>query len=126
MNNYGLDLSTATPQQVFDHVVGHLRQQGVKCETLTLVGKTGCSYRNTQGLACAAGSLIFDDDYVAAMEGTGWEDATSYLPSAYCHHVELVEALQDAHDLFALGDWEDKFRLIAISHSILYTEQVPQ
>lgn len=101
-------LPQATAQQVFNQVARHLLTQGKPA--LNELGK--CSYRTTDGLSCAAGCLISDDEYAemstkkavtsATRSGRGIEDATwhalsgaGYVP---VEHEGLIDALQSAHD----------------------------
>ena len=60
-------LGKATAQEVFDQVATHLLTQNER----SLDGAS-CSYRNCDGLKCAAGCLISDDEYDNQMEGIDW------------------------------------------------------
>lgn len=92
MSQYGLKLSTATAQEVFDHVVNHLRAQGRPC-----LNGSECLYRNEEGEACAAGCLIDDNDYTSDMEQTAWEDVSHEYDFPRVH-TSLISDLQRAHD----------------------------
>lgn len=137
MNNYGLNLSTATEQEVFDHVVGHLRQQGKQCK-LGPVSES-CAYRNAAGEACAAGCLIFDKDYEAAIEAgkkleqEPWSWIHDKLGLTYGAHIELVSRLQTIHDALEYDSnsdyknqsldewWEWSFEQLANNKGLSYT-----
>lgn len=86
-------LADHTAQEVFDYVVRHLHGQKVPSKD------TGghCKYRGPEGLMCAAGCLIADEEYTPSMEGNSWRDLVEEcaLPQA---HTELIEDLQRAHD----------------------------
>ena len=81
-----------TAQEVFDTVVNHFKTQKVPAVT----GRR-CLYRTPDGLKCAAGILIKDEDYSPDMEGTDFSGIASDLPYLY-DHVDLIQRLQDVHD----------------------------
>ena len=100
-------LHEATEQEVFDQVARHLLTQNKA--SLDMLGNS-CQYRGIDGLKCAAGCLISDDEYQPDMERTYWgELVNSNL--APKEHEEIIAMLQDIHDdwppsrwLFALKD----------------------
>lgn len=120
------NLHEATAQQVFDQVVTHLRTQKVQC-----AGADGsCLYRH-DGLKCAAGALIADDEYVPEMDkegggyGSSWPSlvARQVVPST--GHTELIRDLQRVHDNYEGPKfWEEKLFSVARQYSLTYT--VPQ
>jgi len=87
-------------QEVFDHVIKHLVQQGQRCYHLNHNHHDICLYRSPEGLSCAVGCLMSDEEYHPDMEGADvrnlirrfdqikWMD--DYLP--------LLGDLQDLHD----------------------------
>ena len=62
-----------TPQEVFDTVVAALVKQGRKslAENGDPSISKDCRYRGDDGLKCAIGHLIPDDEYAEWMEGMG-------------------------------------------------------
>lgn len=86
---------TITAQEVFDHVLEHLREQkGVPC---TLLG--ACRYRNGRpGEACAAGCLLTDEEASAIVEGCPWNAQFRDAPARLRPHAELIFYLQRLHD----------------------------
>ena len=117
-------LKDATEQGVFDQVVNHLRKQGVQSRN-----HLGCAYRGGNGLMCAAGCLIADDEYTDRMDSsqldTGWQVLVNedVVPS---HHVELIEDLQDVHDFNTAHNfetWEEGFMYVANKYSLEYKQQ---
>ncbi|WKV20533.1 hypothetical protein 16Q_140 [Pseudomonas phage 16Q] len=96
-------LSQATEQEVFDQVVSHMLTQGERSE-----GDDGCVYRGPNGLKCAAGCLISDEEYNSDMdnnpEGTSWQDlaARDEVPSK---HLALISRLQGIHDGIGTQYW---------------------
>lgn len=59
-------------QQIFDHVVDHLRKQ--KIRSVSADGTyASCAYRGVDNTKCAIGCLIEDDEYHPSFEGIGVE-----------------------------------------------------
>lgn len=60
-------------QEVFNRVVKHLRQQGMRSMRIrdARPGAAGCAYRGDNGTMCAVGCLIADEHYNEWFEGTG-------------------------------------------------------
>jgi hypothetical protein len=93
----------STAQQVFDRSYLFLVAQGKPSKDP--VAKGGCRYRGPDGLACAAGALITDQEYVAfgivGHEGDEWIGLS--VRARLRAHQELIAALQNAHDLPTFG-----------------------
>ena len=101
-------LETATAEEVFTQVRDHLLKQGEKS-----YGSGGCLYRSN-GLRCAAGCLIADDEYQPKeMEGEDWEGLVvkGLAPMAHC---ELISRLQWIHDNYAPHRWERLLREVEL------------
>ena len=116
------NLKEATPQQVFDHVVNHLRAQKFRS-----IGADGtCFYRGEDGLKCAAGALIADTEYHPEMDmpedgyGTSWVNlvARGLVPDA---HQKLIRELQLIHDS-QNGQWDTAFQQTAQKFQLIYTQ----
>ena len=90
-------LPQATEQEVFDQVATHLlRQRKVSRNPETQM----CAYRGADGLKCAAGCLIGDDEYSSAMENLEWDQLEMQkqrftVPE---EHIGLITDLQQVHD----------------------------
>jgi hypothetical protein len=112
------NLEEATAQEVFDHVVNHLRKQGQR--SLDRHGHWQCAYRGDNGLKCAAGCLIADDEYDASFEGNGWRGLflEKLVPEA---HIALIAQLQYVHDSGVVAEWEDEFWICAKKFNLEYT-----
>lgn len=124
-------MSDITAQEIFDKVVTHLRTQGEQASILKSDGGYSCRYRTEDGLKCAVGCLIPDDDYSPSMEGTYASsvisrnrDKLSYLSP----HLALLDDLQAVHD--DRSHWsvqgfsssgEGALASIALSFSLTYT-----
>jgi hypothetical protein len=65
-------LKNSTDQEVFDQVANHLLTQNKRSVSAT--DNTLCVYRSPDGLKCAAGCLIADDEYDPRMEGSNWKE----------------------------------------------------
>jgi hypothetical protein len=91
------NLHEATAQEVFDQVKNHLITQGE--QSLNSGGL--CLYRNANGLSCAAGCLISEEEYSPNFETNLWGDLIKkdLVPSA---HSDLIGELQQIHD-----QWEE-------------------
>lgn len=118
-------LSTATAQEVYDQVVAHLRKQGKKSyiDPALVNGdvQAGCLYRGPDGLQCAAGCLISDEEYKSEMEGKPWSDVVHH-GLAPINHEELIDNLQRIHDSEVIECWEGEFAALARSRGLVYKE----
>jgi hypothetical protein len=102
-------------QEIFDTVVTHLRKQG--CCAESAVGH--CMYRAPNGLKCAAGCLITDNEYSLAMEGKPF---FKIAPPRLKEHTNLICDLQSVHDSIEIQNWENRFAYIAANHYLKYTK----
>jgi hypothetical protein len=115
-------LKDATEQQVFDQVVRHMIKQGQR--SVAGPGVSMCLYRGPEGLMCAAGCLIADDEYQPFFDnGSGggggpWVSLVT-LGQVPSHHEKLIGELQRAHD--QAGRIEtvlEKMRTIGVSYNL--------
>jgi hypothetical protein len=99
-------LAEATPQEVFDQVAKHLLEQGKKSFKLDEDGDEFCLYRGPEGLKCAAGCLIADNEYKDDMEGGSWSYLVrrGYAPET---HKILIAKLQAIHDEKEPSTWRE-------------------
>lgn len=117
-------LPQATEQEVFDQVATHLLKQG-KCSKKRIGNYTipSCSYRGDNGLKCAAGILIADEEYTLNMDdheqGTAWSDLV-YRKQAPPEHKQLIEELQDIHDTIEPENWERFLMNLANDYGLQY------
>jgi hypothetical protein len=126
-----------TPQQVFDTVVNHLRQQGGRSLLTDKQCKelhefiTVCAYRGKNGFKCSAGALIYDEEYLPEMEGKNFAAvlnnyfgsfvAATSLKERLLPHIELIIYLQQLHDNVAVEEWEVALQRAAEQFSLIYT-----
>lgn len=94
-------LADASAQDVFNQVAFHLLSQGERAVE-EVCG--ACVYLAPDGLRCAAGCLISDEEYDEAMEWNSWIDLvdTELVPN---EHADLIIELQNLHDLENPDDW---------------------
>lgn len=112
-----MGLIMATKQETFDTVVAHLRSQGAKSASED--GRS-CLYRGPNGLKCAVGALISDDDYSADMESwpANWSNVADVIRDT--HDIGLCCDLQTVHDDIAVSEWESALRECASTHELVY------
>ena len=105
-------LAQASEQEVFDQVATYLLKQGMRSSD-----KSGnCKYRH-EGLRCAAGCLIGDDEYDPSMEVNSWDrlTATSKAPK---DHADLIVSLQAIHDDCNPLDWKGHLKVLAVNSNL--------
>jgi hypothetical protein len=87
-------LETFNAQEVFDFVATHLLKQNKKAESQQYINS--CLYRTQDGLKCAVGCIIADDEYFYEMEG---KSVRTVLPNSTENiHFTLLLELQKIHD----------------------------
>lgn len=99
-------------QEIFDKVVIHLDTQGRRASD---PGIAGCFYRTPDGLSCAVGCLIPDNEYKPEMEcGSVYALVRSFprVPSiaAVAPNVDLLYSLQIVHD--SSYNWENRLTMV--------------
>lgn len=106
-----LDKSTA--QEVFDWVAFNLLRQNARSKS----SHGPCAYRGLNGLKCAAGWLIADDEYDPKFETTTWHGVTDILRTHFVHD-KLIFDLQQLHDGYSADEWTKQFRSVAYIHGL--------
>lgn len=132
-----------TPQEVFDTVAAHLRQQHAKseispqqAEELNIdrelySGKIACAYRGAEGKKCAAGILIQDFEYSPQMEGKNFRAVLldSACPPSLHQRLSgnglLISRLQTIHDVYPVSEWEQQLKWMAENYRLVYTPLTP-
>lgn len=114
-------LPQASAQEVFDQVAKHLLTQMKKSEDDI---RGVCQYRNKNGLKCAAGCLIGDDEYDPQFDeigneliDTAWSSLieAGLVPS---DHSELIADLQQVHDVEPPSIWHSQLNLLSRKHNL--------
>lgn len=111
-----------TAQEIFDTVAKHLLTQNQKC-----VKDMVCQYRHN-GLKCAVGCLISDEDYRPEIEGFNietilqLEDKESNAYQILCKigliHTNLLKSLQFIHDYMEVKSWKSELSKLASKLSL--------
>ncbi len=105
-------LPYVTGQEVFDQVANHLLTQKTR-SIIATKGGYECVYRTTEGLKCAAGCLIGDDEYKPEMEKQRWKKLVEDKLVPDFHRVLILE-LQLIHDNIHPNKWYEKLEIFAI------------
>lgn len=126
-------------QEIFDTVVAHLRKQGKKAMRFyEQTSREACAYRSPEGLSCAFGCLMTDEEYKPSFEGLSVMGVLNKpecpqslkdrlgiteedLKTHYSGKIYLLQALQNIHDTMEVSEWEDKLKLIAEENGLKYT-----
>lgn len=113
-------LPQATEQEVFDQVAKHLLTQGVTSRKRVVNSEGGtsmpCQYRGDNGLQCAAGCLISDEEYEdlpLIAEGKTWRGLRD-LALVPLEHFVLVGELQAIHDQYSPSNWKHQLDKLAV------------
>jgi hypothetical protein len=99
MNITTKNLHEYTEQQIFDYVVDKLFTQN----RASINEDDHCQYRGENGIKCAAGHLIADEDYDRSFEGAIWSELVDNgdVPK---EHFNLIGKLQQMHDSVAFNN----------------------
>ena len=114
-------LPMATQQEVFDQVSSHLLAQGKRCVAVDQQALiTDCRYHGPDGLKCAAGCLIGEDEYDPTMERLGWGSLVknNLVPAA---HADTIILLQGIHDSRGPNEWVESLAKFARKHNLQFS-----
>lgn len=119
MNKQPITLATlhlATEQEIFDQVSSHLLTQNRKSK---ISSNHMCAYRGDEGLKCAAGCLISDEEYTEKMEENSWYNLIKLglIPE---HHAGLISQLQTIHDNYDPIAWEFYLQDLAKIRNLIF------
>ena len=109
-------------QEIFDRVTRHLLTQRKRAEFLY-----NCCYRTEEGLKCAIGCLIPDDEYTPQMESLTVCAMLVRFPKALGEALtvdkqplqdrkltlDLLSRLQRVHDRYSPSQWPTSLREVA-------------
>ena len=106
------NLHRATKQQIFEQVATHLLKQNAKS-----MNGLFCAYRGDDGLSCAAGCLVADDEYNEEFEEIEWQSLVKEfdLPK---RNDDLIQALQHIHDKVDVENWKEALKELAKSRRL--------
>ena len=110
-------LNEATAQQVFDQVAKHLLTQGKRATNGG--GSTQCRSRTHDGLMCAAGCLMSEEEYSEGFENISFE-ALSFdgIQARRLRHYEMIQELQEIHDSVEPEDWPGEMKAFAVQREL--------
>ena len=112
-----------TNQKMFDKVVNHLLTQNAQS---TLQNSECCAYRGHDGLKCAIGCLITNEDYRPDMEGDlehlilNYSDDSKSISILNLYNEELLFNLQTIHDTIPVKRWADELKNLAKEYELDY------
>ena len=103
-------LAKARKQEVFDQIATHMLTQMKVCELAeNLDNAPACVYRNSEGLKCAAGCLISDEEYnekigPKGLNTYGWDQLIE-RGIVTKRHKNIIKELQNIHDQVTENRW---------------------
>lgn len=110
-------LEEATPSEVFNFVAHHLLTQ-----FRSAMEESNCRYKYN-GLACAAGCLVSDEEYDPDMEGIPW-DSLVVRNRVPVYKGDLILSLQQVHDKREPDEWPEELQLVARSRRLRIEPEV--
>ena len=114
-------------QEIFDIVRDHLLKQNAKAQNPASLGGQ-CRYRGPDGLQCAVGCLITDEEYNPEMEGIDVNllDLEFFGLEHLRPHLAVLNDLQDCHDNYEPEFWAKRLKEIAHKHGLKSPEMTTQ
>ena len=116
-------------QQVFDQIAEHLLTQSSKShQSFNNCEKYRCAYRGDEGLKCAIGALIPDEEYKPGMETKAVASlAVEFFPSPLIDKstTDFLQTFQTIHDSWEVNSWQYKLSTIPQklnSYSLIKTD----
>lgn len=109
-----------TNQEAFDKMVAHLRKQGQKAHE-----NGACRYRTKDGLMCAVGCLLTDEEYKRGMEGMCVDALLPAYEVLQDLDPHVLAEMQDTHDAYDPTDWEARFADTATRYGLVYVPATP-
>lgn len=111
----------STLQEQFDKIAKHLLTQNARSVGV----RDNCAYRGLNGMKCAAGCMIPDEEYTTKMEGKAWNTVCMLRPKlAKLLDSRLGRALQGVHDGYPPEEWPERLRIVAEQFGLQYNEEL--
>jgi len=123
-----------TAQELYDTIATHLLMQNARSEDpdTAVVSSDpyesdippACLYRGPNGLRCAVGCVIPDEEYNRGLEGCGIADLLRLkrfsfeLRHEFKRHLTLLNDLQNMHDVADIERWPERLQHIALRHNL--------
>lgn len=116
---------TMTAQEVFDTVASHLLRQNK--QSISIYDEGSCRYRSSEGLMCAVGILLTDEEYKIDWEGVGSDELFDSIPSFNDRvghtNIDIVRELQKLHDTYEPQFWKVKLALLAANYGLTFNPE---
>jgi hypothetical protein len=110
-----VNMSESSKQEVFDWVAYNLLKQGER----SLDNNGFCEYRGNNGLKCAAGFCIADDEYdEKKFSGREWRDLIDEGIVPEDDNTDLIRRLQGIHDYYTNNEWKDELSILANGYQL--------
>ncbi len=109
-------LKDATAQEVFNQAAKHLLTQNKRSFDADI---DYCMYRSKEGLKCAAGCFISDEEYNPEFERTNITAALMNYNFDMTHQ-HLIQELQKIHDNFEPEEWEAQLKRLATEKQLVF------
>lgn len=123
-----------TNQEVFNKVVTGLRTQGKPSVIRNIYSGNRCVYRNPNGLKCAVGILIPDEQYTSCFDekGISLSEIIEEVPALQGIDSSLLISLQRTHDAASdnhevngfMEDLESGFQRVARMYNLTLPAKV--
>ena len=114
------NIDVASLQDIFDQAVNHLLTQMKPSRNDDI-----CLYRSDDGLKCAVGCFIADDEYIGDMEGECVETliVNGRMSSISRDRLKLLDKLQSMHDGLDPDQWGSELEVIAEEFNLNFTRK---
>jgi hypothetical protein len=114
------NINEASLQSIFDQAANHLLAQNKRSSEEF---GPACLYRSSDGLKCAVGCFISDDEYKPDMEGHCVDKIlTDCDITLYGDKILLLRKLQDLHDNAYVYEWESELEGLAQEYKLTFTK----
>lgn len=111
-----------TLQEIFDKIASHLIKQNQRsyCDKMS-----NCVYRGPNGLKCAAGILIPDEEYKPEFEKQTWRNLVSdgFVQNKF---TSEIRQLQIIHDTKSCKDWYKELIDFATEYQLQVNFEKPE
>lgn len=112
------DTITYTRQTAFDKISAHLVKQGRRARASE--GVRICQLKTDEGLQCAVGCLIPDEDYRIELEHYLVRELVSEVPCLRGLDAQFLRDMQLIHDKEKVENWPRMLRQYARKNELVY------
>jgi hypothetical protein len=112
-----INMDQHTAQEIFNLCATHLLTQNEHSYSR----HNACMYRNPNGLKCALGVLISDEEYCGDMESKGITTLLREFGISHSIHHDLLHDLQRVHDNgHTVSCWPNELIDLAMTYNLSY------